>query len=85
MKAGQRKSKRDLNPKSKAGLRRLQLLELMFDELREHRRNQDCARAVVGSAWVDHDLIFTTPFGKLLHPFSDWEEWTSSNASVRWW
>jgi integrase len=72
---GQRKSKRDLRPKSKAGERRLPLPAFLMDELREHRRAQETERALAGSKWMGLDLIFATPFGAPIHPFTDWEEW----------
>jgi integrase len=72
---GQRKSKRDLRPKSAAGERRLPLPGFLLEELKQHRRAQDTERALAGSQWQDHDLIFTNQFGGPVHPFTDWEEW----------
>nr|WP_255673022.1 tyrosine-type recombinase/integrase [Glycomyces amatae] len=72
---GQRKSKRDLRPKSKAGERRLPLPAFLLDELREHRLAQETERALAGSKWQSLGLIFATPFGQPIHPFTDWEEW----------
>lgn len=72
---GQRKSKRDLRPKSKAGERRLPLPAFLLDELQRHRIAQEEERAAAGSKWVDLDLIFATEFGAPINPFTDWEEW----------
>ncbi len=36
--------------------------------LRQHKANQDAARARLGSDWVETDLLFTEPDGSPLHP-----------------
>lgn len=70
-----RKSRRDLRPKSAAGMRRMPLPAIVRDELRVHQARQEMEREEAGSLWEDQDLIFTTPIGGPIDPSADWEAW----------
>lgn len=69
------KSKRDLRPKSAAGMRRLPLPAVVRDELRIHQARQEMERIEAGSMWHDLGLIFATRFGAPIDPARDWEAW----------
>jgi len=45
--------------------------------LRAHRAVQDAERAVAGSAWEDHGLIFCQPNGRPLDYRTDLDEWSA--------
>jgi integrase len=70
-----RKSKRELRPKSAAGLRRLPLPAVVREELRVHQMKQELERSEAGSLWNDNDLLFTDRFGNPIDPSQDWETW----------
>ncbi|MEV5441423.1 tyrosine-type recombinase/integrase [Streptomyces sp. NPDC052644] len=42
--------------------------------LREHRQQQEEARAAAGELWQEHDVVFARPDGRPLDPRADWEE-----------
>jgi integrase len=56
------------DPKSTASRRDLALGPAMLRELERHHARQAAERLVIGSAWVDLGLIFTTTIGTHLEP-----------------
>lgn len=62
--------------KSEAGKRTLPLAPIVVTAIQEHRDRQDAARAALGDAWRDNDLVFAGPNGAprrtdtLSHQFS---------------
>ncbi len=55
-------------PKSEAGDREVPLDATTVAVLRKHRAAQKSARAAAGARWTDSGLVFTGPFGAVLHP-----------------
>ena len=53
--------------------------------LDEHRRVQRRERFAKGTAWKDHDLVFSQPDGSPIDPRDDWAEWKAvlAEAGVR--
>jgi integrase len=56
------------DPKSKKSKRAVALFPETVDALREHRTLQLEERLLVGSMWVDDDLVFPNEFGGFLSP-----------------
>ena len=56
--------------KTKRSRRVVDLDPATVDDLRAWRAAQERERTLVGSAWTETGLVFTTPFGKGLHPDS---------------
>lgn len=50
-------------PKSKSGLRRIELTDLAVAALRRHRERQRFQRLAAGEAWQEQDLVFTNEVG----------------------
>lgn len=53
-------------PKTESSRRTLYIHDVLVDVLREQQRRQRLWRKkaqIAGKAWVDHDLVFTTPLG----------------------
>jgi integrase len=65
-----RKGELTLAPLKTANSRRtLMLPELVLKALKDHRVNQLKERLRAGADWTNpHDLVFTTPTGRMLHP-----------------
>ena len=55
-------------PKSRSGIRQVDLPPLMVEALRRHRSEQAKLRLALGSAWKDHDLVCTAPDGGPMKP-----------------
>lgn len=55
-------------PKTERSRRKIPISRSTIATLRAVRLAQDEARAKVGRAWVDHDLVFTTELGVPLDP-----------------
>lgn len=55
-------------PKTASSRRRVQLSTLAVEALRRHRLAQTEQRLMLGSDWVDADLVFPNCLGKLLDP-----------------
>lgn len=55
-------------PKTVAGRRSVSLHPEMVAALHRRQAEQQGARALVGSAWRENDLVFTTALGTLIHP-----------------
>jgi integrase len=53
----------------------LQCPPALLELLREHRKRQAAERLKAGSAWTDHDLIFTTRHGGPIERTEDWRMW----------
>jgi len=70
-----RKSKRELRPKSAAGMRRLPLPAVVREELQVHKARQEMERVEAGTLWRDDGLVFTNRFGLPIDPSRDWELW----------
>src|SRR5262249_59556800 len=58
-----RRRLRTKDPKTEAGTRLLELDEALVDLLRRHRAWQAQERAWAGARWVDHGLVFASPWG----------------------
>lgn len=55
-----------VEPKTERSRRTLVMPPMISSALEAHRARQDQERGQAGSQWVDHDLVFATPFGKPL-------------------
>jgi integrase len=55
-------------PKTAAGRRRVSLSPSVVESLRRHRVRQLAQRLAAGPAYVDHDLVFATESGSVIHP-----------------
>lgn len=55
-------------PKTSAGRRSVSLYPEIVSALRHHRLGQEADRLLVGSAWQETGLVFTTSLGTLIHP-----------------
>jgi integrase len=55
-------------PKTAAGRRRVSLSPSVVESLRRHRVRQLEQRLAAGPAYVDHDLVFATESGSVIHP-----------------
>ena len=55
-------------PKTKTGRRTVYLSGRTIEALKDQRARQKADRKLVGSAWEDSGLVFTTTTGGLLHP-----------------
>jgi integrase len=52
-----------VEPKTRSGRRAIKLGENTLQSLRVHKSRQELAKALAGSEWKDHDLIFPTTIG----------------------
>ena len=59
-----------LDPKTEQSVRRIAVGATCAEALRTHRRRQLEERLLVGTSWVDRDLVFADPWGDLMNP--DW-------------
>lgn len=59
-----------LDPKTEQSVRRIAVGATCAEALRTHRRRQLEERLLVGTSWVDRDLVFANPWGDLMNP--DW-------------
>lgn len=57
-------------PKTAKGRRRVELLPLTVEALREHRTRQDADRALFGADYEDNGLVFASPDGRPWPPDS---------------
>jgi len=57
----------DLPPKTKRSRRTVELSAATVALLRRHRADQFETRLRVGSAWMDHELVFPNPLGSYQH------------------
>ena len=55
-------------PKSRKGNRRVTIAEDVIEALKEHRERQARERSLLGSAWANPDLVFTSEVGTPLNP-----------------
>jgi integrase len=57
---------------------------LGFEQVQEHKTQQEQERAEVGSAWMDSGLVFTRPDGSPIHPdlITDWFRRLARAASL---
>lgn len=53
--------------KTATARRRIMLTRAAVAALRRHRKAQIAARFAAGTAWADHDLVFTDRYGRPLH------------------
>ena len=71
-----------VEPKSRAGRRRIALPAPLVERLRSHRHDQRKARLLAGSLWEEHGLVFTQPTGRPIDPRSDWGHWKALLAAA---
>ncbi|MDQ3105751.1 MAG: site-specific integrase [Actinomycetota bacterium] len=64
-----------VEPKSRAGRRRIALPAQLVEGLRSHRAAQLEGRLKAGSEWKDHGLVFAQPNGKPIDPRADNRAW----------
>lgn len=57
-----------LHTKTRASERRIVLPAECVNSLKTHREQQEEARRVAGTCWLDNSLVFTTPTGSPLEP-----------------
>jgi integrase len=55
-------------PKSRRSERTIAVDGETVDALRRHREAQQCERAIAGTAYVDHDLVFCNELGAPIYP-----------------
>jgi integrase len=74
-----------VEPKSRAGRRRIALPAPLIERLRSHRHDQRKQRLLAGSLWEEHGLVFTQPTGRPIDPRSDSGHWKAllATAGVR--
>ena len=71
-----------VEPKSRAGRRRIALPAPLVERLRSHRHDQRKQRLLAGSLWEEHGLVFTQPTGRPIDPRSDWGHWKALLAAA---
>jgi len=64
-----------VEPKSRAGRRRVALPPQLVHALLRHRDDQAVERLTAANLWTEHDLVFTTETGAPIDPRSDWADW----------
>ena len=74
-----------VEPKSRAGRRRIALPRPLVDSLRDHRKRQVEQRLRAGTIWQEHGLVFCQPNGRPIDSRKDWAEWKEllAEAGVR--
>lgn len=72
-------------PKTEKGIRRIALSPDALEMLEQHRKRQEAERQMLGTAWPDTGLVFTSEVGTLLHPRNFTRTWHTlqKNAKVR--
>ncbi len=60
----------EVDPKTKSSRRRIALVGIALEALKQHRTRQDEMRQAAGDVWEEHGYVFATPIGKHLHPGS---------------
>lgn len=72
-------------PKTEKGARRVALSADVAEVMRQHRERQEAERQLLGLAWPDTGLVFTSEVGTLLHPRNFTRTWHTlqKNAGVR--
>ena len=71
-----------VEPKTRAGRRRIALPAPLVDLLRSHRREQLAERLRAGTVWEDHGLVFCQPTGRPIDPRADWKHWKALLAAA---
>jgi integrase len=71
-----------VEPKSRAGRRRVALPAPLVERLRSHRHDQRKQRLLAGSLWEERGLVFTQPTGRPIDPRSDWGHWKALLAAA---
>lgn len=66
---------RQIKTKSEAGWRRFAIPEFMLDEVDKLDAIRMDDQFAAGNKWEDQGLMFCTPFGGLIDPRRDWDEW----------
>ncbi|MFW6695241.1 tyrosine-type recombinase/integrase [Streptomyces sp. MAR4 CNX-425] len=61
-------------PKTKKSTNPVPIPPPFIPHLREHKAQQEQARAAAGELWQEHDVLFARPDGRPLDPRADWEE-----------
>ncbi|MBM9505317.1 tyrosine-type recombinase/integrase [Actinacidiphila acididurans] len=61
-------------PKTKKSRNAVPIPPPFIPYLREHREQQEEAKAAAGDAWQEYGAVFTRPDGRPLDPRQDWEE-----------
>jgi len=74
-----------VEPKTRAGRRRIALPSALCDLLKAHRRAQLADRLRAGTVWEEHGLVFCQPTGRPIDPRADWASWKAllAEAGVR--
>lgn len=62
-------------PKSRSGMRPLQMPVPLVEALRDRKDEQDAERDLAGSEWCDTGLVFTNVWGGPIDPRQDWADW----------
>ena len=70
-----------VEPKSRAGRRRVALPAPLVERLRSHRHDQRKQRLLAGSVWEEHGLVFCQPTGRPIDPRQDWGHWKALLAT----
>lgn len=72
-------------PKTEKGARRVALSPDVSEVMRQHRERQEAERHLLGAAWPDTGLVFTSEVGTLLYPRNFTRTWHTlqKNARVR--
>ncbi|GAA1504526.1 hypothetical protein GCM10009802_61060 [Streptomyces synnematoformans] len=61
-------------PKTKKSTNPVPIPPPFIPHLREHKAQQEAARAAAGELWQEHEAVFARPDGRPLDPRADWEE-----------
>ncbi len=74
-----------VEPKSRAGRRRVALPRPLIQSLRMHRKIQVEQRLRAGTEWEEHGLVFCQPNGRPIDPRADWKRWKEllAEAAIR--
>lgn len=65
----------EVNPKSRAGRRVVNVPPPLVIALEKHREQQESERQRAGDLWHDHGWVFAQPTGKPTDPRADYGEW----------
>lgn len=69
-------------PKTRSGVRNIELAAPFVEALREHRKRQVAERLSLGPAWVDNDLVFCTSVGTPLDATNVWRSFFAVLAAA---
>jgi integrase len=71
-------------PKTEKGARRVALSPDVLEVMRQQRERQEAERHLLGAAWPDTGLVFTSEVGTLMHPRNFTRTWHTlqTNAKV---